>query len=127
MEKEEGERSYSLLLLFSGVLVGHHLSYRRLEQVMFYSASLGHVLGVTFSNTVPGLNSNDGARAQVAMLVDLELQGLAGRPPDRKTGYWLQKGKNPTPYKLLKKILVQVLQGDLVKITGPSICNCQPF
>lgn len=51
---------------------------------MSSSASLDHVVGVTFSSTVPGLNSNDGVRVEVAMPVGLELQGLGTRPLDRK-------------------------------------------
>lgn len=72
------------MLLFSGVPGRHHLvtGGRNRREAMFSSALLDHV-GVTFSSTVPGLTSNDGATAKVATQVNLELQGLVLRPPDR--------------------------------------------
>lgn len=73
------------MLLFSGVLGRHHLGIggRNRREAMFSSTLLDHV-GVTFSSTVPVLNSNnDGAMAEVAPQVNLEFQGLLHRPPDR--------------------------------------------
>lgn len=61
----------------------HHLGTggRNRREAMFSSVLLDHV-GVTFSSTVPGLTSNDGATAKVATQVNLELQGLVLRPPN---------------------------------------------
>lgn len=72
------------MLLFSGVLGRHHLGMggRNRREAMFSSTLLDHV-GVTFSSTVPVLNSNDGATAELVPQVNLEFQGLLHRPPDR--------------------------------------------
>ena len=71
---------------------------------MFSYTLLDHV-GVTFSSTVPVLNSNDGATAEVVLQVNLEFQGCIGHLTGT-TVYQLQRGKKPTPHKLLKKVQI---------------------